>query len=255
MQAGSKSMVLVLLPGWVSHRSPGLSLAERARKWNRLPCPQLVVSLSLVSMTIRVWLFLVAILMTRGAESPDGLKDLGVLSPNTMIPLLRNTERTDFSHFEVEVAPSLNTNHVVKFTTTNEFLDLSHLTALPSGRMLLGLKAVSTSGVESAVSIYVFTIWRSEKLPSPAAGTVMRHPRARTNRIGEGPDSLLRAFGRLRASSTQRGVKAPPPLPSGLTNFPGALPSGRPETYADHLDAEAERQMRQFYAKTGRRNE
>lgn len=193
-------------------------------------------------LVVLIALFLIA---TSLSQEPGSIRDLGVLSPTTLIPLDRNTSRGDFAAFEVEAMNGKDTNAVTKFVTTNAFLSVTNFTALPSGRTLLGLRSIGTDGSGSAVILFSFDLRRGESFPAPSAGTVVRATTGTENSRLDGvsregqEDNLRRALGRYRASSASPS----PPLPPGMKKAEervelklAPLPRGRNETYAEGMD-------------------
>lgn len=171
------------------------------------------------------------------------IEELGALTPQTVIPLIRNTVRTDFAHYEIE-AIAAQTNKIT-FVTTNSFLTINDFVALPSGPVLLGVKNVALDGTSSMVSVYKFTLWRGD-LPAPRAFKVQVITNGwidvlnGQNLGGSGmEDSLRSAVARTREPAPQ----PPPPLPPGLvaahpvaTEPPPQLPNGTNKTYSRALD-------------------
>jgi hypothetical protein len=197
---------------------------------------------------------------TEAQDTPPAPENLGVLSPETIIPLERNTKRGDFSHFVVEAAPldsasSVDLVNPLRFSTTNNFLRASDFTGLPSGQTLLGLKGVLSSGTSSSVRLYRFDLQLSERISAPIAKQVQLDLSGLENKRsdslipdgGEG-DTLVRAFYRLRSSSSTNVVH--PPLPPGATGYADVfirfntndvsnrlppLPGGTNETYFEGM--------------------
>jgi len=206
-----------------------------------------------------VVVLLLGLAVTRSEE----LKDLGALTQYTAIPLHKGTVRADFSHFSVlGLAVREGVTNSVTFTTTNSFLFLKDFAALPSGPALLGLGAVARDGIGSAVIFYKFTIWRSDKFPTPMASTVVLMDREGFQRE-EASNALRRAWSELRMRNAV--IPPPPELPvtklrirdasgklvEATRTFVNPLPGETNEDYFQHLD-----DMAEHYSRTGkRRNE
>lgn len=198
-------------------------------------------------------LLLAAVLVVRTLAGEEAIEDLGALTPHSMIPLERNTERSDFAFFEIEARNLTDTNHPpLKFVTTNEFLVSSNFVNLPSGKVLLSVRTLTAgTGPSSPVSLYTFELWRARP-PAPKARKVVGI--LHTNDV---PDSLEKAVQRMR--KPEDGMM--PPMPPGMTSpvplrmmAPKAepLPGGRSMDYADHLDAKAAEAMNRFYSRARR---
>jgi hypothetical protein len=221
------------------------------------------------------------VLLTTGcrpveAQPPEPPKDLGVLSPVTLIPLRSQTTRPGV-HIEVTAMSLLSGSARTQFTTTNDFLSVTNFASLPSGRTLLGLRAVSSEGIESDAKLYTFDLRKSDKIPAPEAGQVVLNVTGLENARSDSPlpsgpgeetGWLNVALDRLRAHNVA-GRPPIPPLPPGWnpadytnqaetnlvhtevfirfdTNAPPnrPLPGGKNETYFEGQDRAADNKKR-----------
>lgn len=205
-----------------------------------------------------VLLLALVVIATLAAADDTDFEDLGVITAKVGIVLEKETSRSDWSHFVIEFQPMTPPTNAVTLTLTNDFVTLSNLVKLPSGRTLMGLKSVFRDGTESKIILYKLDIRRAD----PPA------PKARTIQIldGSAPEinSLSNTLRRLRESRPVIEPPAPPrsqrgPIPPAEA-WPApavvparvlrALPGGTNRTYAQHLDSMAE-----YYSRPGRRNE
>ena len=165
------------------------------------------------SICILAVLAFIAALVAMDDTEPE---DLGTLTPRTAVVLTHDSGRTDFLHFVVEVARGTNVLHT--FTTTNLILFASNFTALPSGRLVLGLASVWVDGSQSAVKLYTIRWAPVSRPPSAHVVTVLDENEVR--------DNLPLAVGR---SQSARSARAPaPPLPPGEVNKRGGFVPVRP---------------------------
>lgn len=159
-------------------------------------------------------------------------EDLGVITDRRAVILESPYEVSDFRHFTLDFMPMVPPTNKITLVLTNGILTLSNLAALPSGRMVLGLRSTCLDGSESAVKLYRLTIRRGDP-PKPTAKviTLIRGSAEETN-ITE------RALIRVRE---MRPVVPPPPFPGEQPQAmkypsPPPLPRSTNETYAQSMD-------------------
>lgn len=126
--------------------------------------------------------------------------DLGVIDPSHGILLNSNTTRPDFQSFQVELKPSDTTN-TVTLTITNRLLTVEDMAALPSGRIVMGLRSRFPEGLLSGLALYTFDLRRADP-PVPSA------ERVALSGPPEPPKPLINEMERLR------GAVPVPPIPS-----------------------------------------
>lgn len=192
----------------------------------------------------------IACLCAAGSLAGD-FEDLGVLTPRTAIPLERNTDRGDFSFFQIEAKSAAKTNSL-KFVTTNTLLFSTNFLPLPSGRVILGVRTILKDGSASPASTYAFELWRGSP-PAPSAGKVI-------GILGfpDGENDSLEKIIQSRAKSEPSS----PPLPPGMLSVvplrarpkfeSRPLPGGLPLDYAQNRDAESDRAAKEHYSKSRR---
>lgn len=195
-------------------------------------------------MKIMVYFVVLVVLAVLAIADETDPEDLGVITAKLGLHLESQTSRPDIRHYELEFLPSTPPTNHIKLIFTNALITLKDLAALPSGRILLGLKSVCLDGTESAVKLYTLDIRRVAP-PSPSARVVHI---GGSEAVPE-KDSLPKAVERLRSSSVLRSTLPPLP-PQGDQLPPPPLPGGTNSAYAEHLD-----RMADFYSKTRRRNE
>jgi hypothetical protein len=162
------------------------------------------------------------------------ITDLGVITPDTIIQLKPCERRKDFAMFKVEILPRNArgwTNKVV-IQTTNDFLRIDDLAAVPEGHAIMGVRSYCSNGDASAVALFRIDVQRD--LPDPPKAEVSHVLRNRTEQ------KIEHVIDNMSNQATP-----PPPAPPGMTNKPSAvptrthtrtepLPGGHAETYAQY---------------------
>lgn len=151
---------------------------------------------------------------------------LGIISPRAGIQLECHTDRHDV-RFVLELFPRTPPTNRVSITVTNRLLTLADLTALPSGRILMGVKTTCHDGQESGIALYEFDIHRAAP------------PRPSAKRIGilgitNAVNTTEKEMNRIRQSNRELPLPPIPGKPPVLAIPP--LPGGINRTYAEHLD-------------------
>lgn len=178
----------------------------------------------------------VAILALLGAD----ITDLGTMTERRAIFLEKCTNRVDFAAFNIEIQSMVETNIVLHFTTTNEFLRFSDLSSLPDGRVAMAVQMVCADGSTSPANLYRMDVKHSPpNAPTAVMITVLDgtvRPAARAGAVRSPRPSLIQqAIQSKQLDLTNNGG---PPLPrGGMEENPfydrrrrstGELGSGRP---------------------------
>lgn len=186
------------------------------------------------TLTLAIMVCLVAI--PAAAE----VEHLGIISFRSGIELECHTDRHDV-RFALEFFPRTPPTNRVSMTLTNRLMTLADLTALPSGRILMGVKTTCHDGEESGISLYTFDIHRAPP-PRPSARRVGLL--GVTNAV----NTTEREMNRRRQST--RALSLPPIPGEPVLTIPSPLPGGTNRSYAEHLD-----RMAQHYSTARRRSE
>lgn len=169
--------------------------------------------------------------------------DLGVIGARSIINLEKCQRRTDFAAFKVEIIPRnlRGWTNKVEFQTTNTFLTLADLQAVPEGLAVMGIRQICADNSVSPVAIFKIDVQRSEPdAPRAYVSTIL------TNVTEQKMEHVLEAI---------QNVPTPaPPAPPGMTNPPAShvptrtrtttttrpeasyypLPGGTNETYSQY---------------------
>lgn len=164
------------------------------------------------------------ITMALAALTAIGEEDLGVITGNMAISL-EKSNRPDFHSYIIELQQGTNR---VQFRTTNETLQLKHFTNLPSGLVVMAVKAFCVDGSESEPALYRFHLQR--EAPKP--------PGARAIHILKGDERTDGLEETLRKRARDKPV-VHPPAPPGASLVP-SLPDGTNSSYSEHLRRMAE---------------
>lgn len=168
--------------------------------------------------------------------------DLGVITERSIITLEKCQRRHDFAAFKVEIIPRnlRGWTNKVEFVTTNEFLTLADLQAVPDGIAVMGVRQVCADSSVSTVAVFKIDVQRDP--PDP--------PRAYVSTIlTNAPEQKIEHVLQSMADKPT----PPPPAPPGMatnaapqhvptrtttTTRPEAsyypLPGGRGETYSQY---------------------
>ncbi len=157
------------------------------------------------------------------------IEDLGVFTVNTMITLEKCERRKDFVHYKIEILPrNLRgwTNRVT-IITTNDFLKMDDLAAVPEGVAIMGVRSLCADSVYSNVSLYRIDVQRDPPDAPKARKIEILHQQREQN-----IDHVL---------DTTKPETPPPPIPAGMpyvspvpTRVAQPLPGGSPTSYAQH---------------------
>jgi hypothetical protein len=152
------------------------------------------------------------------------IKDLGVISSTSLIELHKCERRKDFALFKVEILPRnmRGWTNKVTFTTTNNFLKLDDLAAVPEGVAIMGVRSYCADGTPSPVALFKIDVQRDgPDAPTATVSQILRMPQEQKI------EHVIQAL---------TPVTPPPPLP-GQTNAPRAampLPGGSGSSYAQY---------------------
>jgi hypothetical protein len=151
--------------------------------------------------------------------------DLGVISHTSLIELHKCERRKDFARFKIEILPRnlRGWTNKVEFTTTNSFLKLDDLAAVPEGVAVMGVRSYCVDGVASPLALFKIDVQReAPNAPRATVSQILTMPtEQKIEHVLEG----------------NRPVTPPPPMP-GQTNPPAQsampLPGGHPTSYAQY---------------------
>lgn len=175
------------------------------------------------------------------------ITDLGVITATSLIELTPGERRKDFNRFKIEILPrnARGWTNKVQIVTTNKWLKLDDLIAVPEGVAIMGVRSICNNGDASAVALYRIDVQRDlPDAPTASVSHILRMPTEQ--KIEHVIDAI------------QTPADAPaPPMPAGMTN-PAVksavptrsyqpLPSGSGTSYAHYqwmLEQAATRGMR-----------
>jgi hypothetical protein len=150
--------------------------------------------------------------------------DLGVITQTSLIELHKCERRKDFAWFKVEILPRnmRGWTNKVTFQTTNSFLKLDDLAAVPEGVAVMGVRSYCGDGTASPVALFKIDVQREgPDAPTVTVSQILRMPQEQ--KIEHVIDAMT-------------PVTPPPPMP-GQTNAPHAvmpLPGGKNSSYAHY---------------------
>lgn len=189
-------------------------------------------------MNAKIWLALV-LAVTFVARSADtnvaarvhrNIEDLGVFTVHSMIVLEKCERRKDFVHFKIEILPRNMrgwTNRVT-IITTNDFLKMDDLAAVPEGVAIMGVRSMCADSVYSNVSLYKIDVQRDPPdAPTARKVGILHMP------IEQNIDHVLHSL---------EVPTPPPPAPPGMSNsspvptrtYVPPLPNGTNQSYAQY---------------------
>lgn len=133
------------------------------------------------------------------------ITDLGVISGDTIIELKPCERRKDFAMFKVEILPrnARGWTNKVTFTTTNNFLRIDDLAAVPEGHAIMGVRSYCVNGEASPVSLFKIDVQRDP--PDPPTAEISH---ALRNRSEQKMEHVIEAI--------ENRPGPPPPMPPGM---------------------------------------
>jgi hypothetical protein len=157
------------------------------------------------------------------------ITDLGVITPDSIINLEKCERRKDFFRFRVEILPrnARGWTNKVQFYTTNDFLKIDDLAAVPDGVAIMGVRSYCANGDASPVALFRIDVQRDPPdAPKATKAQILRMPSEQV--IEHVIESLEPPPGPL------------PPMPAGMTNksavplrsYVEPLPNGTNSSYA-----------------------
>lgn len=184
---------------------------------------------------------IIAILLAASAMAAD-ITDLGVITHTSLIELKPCQRRKDFSMFKIEIVPrnARGWTNKVTFTTTNTFLNIDDLAAVPEGTAIMCVRSYCVDGAASPVSVFKIDVERDP--PEPPTATVSQ---ILTNRTEQKVEHVINAM--------QEKFSPPPPTPPGMRASPVPLRFSAPPLPGGTNSSYAQYQYRLEQAAMGRR--
>jgi hypothetical protein len=158
------------------------------------------------------------------------IEDLGVFTVHSMIVLEKCERRKDFVLFKIEILPrNLRgwTNRVT-ITTTNDYLKMDDLAAVPEGTAIMGIRSMCADSTYSPLKLYKIDVQRDPPdAPTARKVEILHMP------LEQNIDHVLQSMD---------APTPPPPAPPGITNvspvptrtYVPPLPNGTNQSYAQY---------------------
>lgn len=180
------------------------------------------------------------------------ITDLGVIGTHSIIILEKCQRRADFARFKVEILPRNArgwTNKVV-INTTNEFLKIGDLMAVPEGVAIMGVRSYCANGDPSPVALFKIDVQRAPPdKPTARKAEILHMP---SEQMIEHVIEAVEAVPHIDPPMPPGMTNAAPPVPTRTTTnattrtttrtFNQPLPGGVGDSYAQYqarLEAKA----------------